>query len=133
MFLNPFRGFLIATACLLLVVGCTAKSGQAPVAGNLTRGGKPCQGVTVNFIADDIMNPCFVATSGPEGKFTMYSFKGTPGVLPGAYSVQITIPVGALDGGMVPEIFQTKTSPWRVTVTDKGIADLKLDMDKETL
>jgi hypothetical protein len=31
-----------------------------------------------------------------------------------------------------PELIGPK-SPWRVTVTDKGIPDLQLDMDKESI
>ena len=132
MFLNSFRGLLIITACLLLV-GCESKSGQAPVAGHLTRGGKPCEGVTVNFVADDMMSQSFVSTSRADGSFDMFSMKGTKGVLPGAYSVQITVPLDAPGGAMVPGNLQGPKSPWRVSVTDKGIADLQLDMDKEKL
>jgi len=132
MLLNSFRGLLAITACLLLV-GCSANTGDVPVTGRLTREGKPCEGVSVNFVADDMMSQSFICTSRADGSFDMYSMKGTKGVKPGSYSVQITIPLDAPGGGMVPGRLQTPKSPWRVTVGDKGIADLQLDMDKEKL
>jgi len=132
MFLSQFRSVLLIAFCLL-IIGCSSNNGQVPVSGHLTRGGKPCEGVTVNFVADDMRSQSFYASPGEDGRFEMISFKGTRGVAPGAYSVQITIPAGAVGGGMVPELLQSPQSPWRVTVTDKGIADLQLDMDKEKL
>jgi hypothetical protein len=127
-----FRGLFVSVVCLL-AVGCSANKGEVPVAGRLTLGGKPCEGVGVNFVADDIAAQCFIGSTNPDGKFEMYSFKGKPGVLPGSYSVQISIPLDAPGGGLVkPELIGPK-SPWRVTVTDKGIPDLQLDMDKESI
>ena len=63
----------------------------------------------------------------------MYSFKGTKGVLPGNYSVQISIPLDAPGGGLVKADLIGQKSPWHVIVTDKGIPDLQLEMDKEKL
>jgi hypothetical protein len=47
--------------------------------------------------------------------------------------VQISIPLDAPGGGLVNGKLIGQKSPWHVIVTDKGIADLQLEMDKETL
>ena len=80
------RGLMFALVCLV-AVGCSAKKGEVTVAGRLTRGGKPCEGVGVNLVADDISAQCVIGSTNADGKFEMYSFKGTKGVLPGNYSV----------------------------------------------
>jgi hypothetical protein len=131
------RGFLLTLvglmAVCLLAVGCSSNKGEVPVAGRLTRGGQPCEGVGVNLVADDIAAQCFIGSTNADGRFEMYSFKGTKGVLPGNYSVQISIPLDAPGGGLVNGKLIGQKSPWRLIVTDKGIADLQLEMDKETL
>ena len=126
------RGLLLTLVCLM-AVGCSAKKGEVTVAGRLTRGGKPCEGVGVNLVADDISAQCFIGSTNADGKFEMYSFKGTKGVLPGNYSVQISIPLDAPGGGLVKADLIGQKSPWHVIVTDKGIPDLQLEMDKEKL
>ena len=126
------RGLMFALVCLV-AVGCSAKKGEVTVAGRLTRGGKPCEGVGVNLVADDISAQCFIGSTNADGKFEMYSFKGTKGVLPGNYSVQISIPLDAPGGGLVKADLIGQKSPWHVIVTDKGIPDLQLEMDKEKL
>ena len=126
------RGLLLTLVCLV-AVGCSAKKGEVTVAGRLTRGGKPCEGVGVNLVADDISAQCFIGSTNADGKFEMYSFKGTKGVLPGNYSVQISIPLDAPGGGLVKADLIGQKSPWHVIVTDKGIPDLQLEMDKEQL
>lgn len=126
------RGLLLTLVCLV-AVGCSAKKGEVTVAGRLTRGGKPCEGVGVNLVADDISAQCFIGSTNADGKFEMYSFKGTKGVLPGNYSVQISIPLDAPGGGLVKADLIGQKSPWHVIVTDKGIPDLQLEMDKEKL
>ena len=126
------RGLLLTLVCLV-AVGCSANKGEVTVAGRLTRGGKPCEGVGVNLVADDISAQCFIGSTNADGKFEMYSFKGTKGVLPGNYSVQISIPLDAPGGGLVKADLIGQKSPWHVIVTDKGIPDLQLEMDKEKL
>ena len=126
------RGLLLTLVCLM-AVGCSSKKGEVTVAGRLTRGGKPCEGVGVNLVADDISAQCFIGSTNADGKFEMYSFKGTKGVLPGNYSVQISIPLDAPGGGLVKADLIGQKSPWHVIVTDKGIPDLQLEMDKEKL
>ena len=126
------RGLLLTLVCLV-AVGCSAKKGEVTVAGRLTRGGTPCEGVGVNLVADDISAQCFIGSTNADGKFEMYSFKGTKGVLPGNYSVQISIPLDAPGGGLVKADLIGQKSPWHVIVTDKGIPDLQLEMDKEKL
>jgi len=126
------RGFLLALACLV-AVGCSGNKGEVAVAGRLTKGDKPCEGVGVNFVADDLSAQCFIGSTNADGRFEMYSFKGKKGVLPGNYSVQINIPLDAPGGGLVNPNLIGPTSPWRVIVTDKGIPDLKLDMDKDKI
>ena len=126
------RGLLLTLVCLM-AVGCSAKKGEVTVAGRLTRGGKPCEGVGVNLVADDISAQCFIGSTNADGKFEMYSFKGTKGMLPGNYSVQISIPLDAPGGGLVKADLIGQKSPWHVIVTDKGIPDLQLEMDKEKL
>jgi hypothetical protein len=126
------RGLLLTLACLM-AVGCSANKGEVTVAGRLTRGGKPCEGVGVNLVADDISAQCFIGSTNADGKFEMYSFKGTKGMLPGNYSVQISIPLDAPGGGLVKADLIGAKSPWHVIVTDKGIPDLQLEMDKEKL
>jgi len=132
MFHTPFRGLLLAVTCLLLV-GCSGDRGEVPVAGHLTRGGKPCEGVGITFVPDDMMAQGYTAGTNADGSFVMFSFKGKKGVLPGAYKVQISIPLDAPGGGMVKKELLGADSPWRITVSDKGFADLQLDMDKEKL
>jgi len=132
MFSTPFRGFLLAVTCLL-VVGCSADKGEVPVAGHLTRGGKPCEGVGITFVPDDMATPGYTGGTNPDGSFVMFSFKGKKGVMPGVYKVQITVPLDAVGGGLVKKELLGADSPWRITVTDKGFADLQLDMDKEKL
>ena len=132
MFFTPFRGLLLAVTCLL-VVGCSADKGEVPVAGHLTRGGKPCEGVGIIFVPDDMRAQGYTGGTLADGSFAMFSFNGKKGVLPGAYKVQITIPIDAPGGGMVKKELLGVDSPWRVAVTDKGFADLQLDMDKEKL
>jgi hypothetical protein len=122
---------LIATG--LLVVGCADNKNEAPVVGRLTVDGKPVPEISIFLVPDDIKTPGYVAQSMDDGGFEMRSFKGKKGVAPGVYSVQLSIPVGSAGGGMVKPGFVGTASPWRVTVTDKGIADLQLDMDKEKL
>lgn len=126
------RGLLLALLCLV-AVGCSGNKGEVAVAGRLTRGGKPCEGVGVNFVADDITAQCFIGSTNADGRFEMYSFKGKKGVLPGNYSVQISIPLDAPGGGLVNDQLIGAKSPWRVIVTDKGLADLQLDMDKDKI
>ena len=126
------RGFLLTLACLM-AVGCSSNKGEVTVAGRLTRGGKPCEGVGVNLVADDISAQCFIGSTNADGKFEMYSFKGTKGMLPGNYSVQISIPLDAPGGGLVKADLIGQKSPWHVIVSDKGIPDLQLEMDKEKL
>jgi len=123
----------VAVAASVLAGGCSANKGEVPVAGRLTRGGKPCEGVGVNFVAEKMGEQSFIGSTNPDGRFTMYSFKGKQGVLPGTYSVQINIPLDAPGGGLVKGELIGAKSPWRVTVTDKGIPDLQLEMDKDTI
>jgi len=117
----------------LFVIGCANKQSDGPVVGRLTVGGKPVPEISIFLVPDDIKTPGYVAQSMDDGGFEMRSFKGKKGVPPGVYSVQLSIPVGAAGGGMVKPEFVGAASPWRVSVTDKGIADLQLDMDKEKL
>ena len=103
------------------------------MSGHLTRGGKPCEGVAVNFVPDDMLSQAYLGGTRADGSFDMVSMAGKKGVLPGAYSVQISIPLDAPGGPLVNPKVLGKESPWRITVTDKGFADLQLDMDKEKL
>ena len=133
MFRTVFTSSLLIVTCLL-IVGCTQNKGEVPVAGRLIADGKPVVGISISFVPDDMRSPGFVAQSLEDGgRFEMRSFTGTKGVLPGEYSVQLSIPEGAPGGPQVKRKFIGPASPWRVAVTDKGIADLQLDMDKEKL
>ena len=132
MYRNLFRSLLLVAACVL-VVGCSGNKGEVSVSGHLTRGGKPCEGVAVNFVPDDMMSQAYIGGTRADGGFDMVSMKGTKGVLPGVYSVQIAIPLDAPGGALVNQKMQGRESVWRVTVTDKGFTDLQLDMDKEKL
>ena len=47
--------------------------------------------------------------------------------------MQISIPLDAPGGGLVNQSLIGQKSPWRLIVTDKGVPDLQLEMDKEKL
>ncbi|NBV46527.1 MAG: hypothetical protein EBR86_13040 [Planctomycetia bacterium] len=125
----------VVLSCVVLVgmVGCSGGKQAVPVSGRLTSGDKPCAGVGVNLVSDDPMGQSFIGSTNADGRFEMYSFHGKKGVLPGPYKVQISIPLDAPGGGLVNQKLIGQQSPWRVSITDKGLSDWKLDMTKEKL
>lgn len=126
------RLVLVLVACGFLA-GCSGSKAVVPVSGRLTSGDKPCEGVGVNLVADDPTGQSFIGSTNADGRFEMYSFHGKKGVLPGPYRVQISIPLDAPGGGLVNQKLVGQQSPWRVSITDKGLADWNLDMKKEML
>lgn len=125
------RRFSLIVLVCLVAGGCAKGPNLVPVKGRLTRGDKPCEGVGVNFVSDDPTGQSYIGSTNPDGRFEMYSFHGKPGVSPATYSVRINIPIDAPGGGLVPATLLGKDSPWRVTVGEKGLDNLLLDMDKD--
>lgn len=127
-------GFAVLLSLVLVgTTGCFGSKGVVPVSGRLTSGDKPCEGVGVNLVSDDPTGQSFIGSTNADGRFEMYSFHGKKGVLPGPYRVQISIPLDAPGGGLVNQKLIGQQSPWRVSITDKGLSDWKLDMTKESL
>ena len=122
-----------AVLCLMigLVAGCGAGGPKLhPVKGRLTLKGKPCPGVTVTMTPDDLKGQSYMGGTDAEGNFEMRNIYAKPGVAVGEYQVSIAIPFESPGGPMVPAGMSGKTSPWRITITDKPDQVLELDMSK---
>jgi len=125
--------------CLLVLVvvsvggGCSRGPHLVTVTGKLTLGDRPCEGVTVVLSPEDVSKPCSMASTLPDGSFTLMTAFGKPGTPPGQYTVSVAIPVGAAGGGMVPSRLQDNQSPWKIAIADKPGQALILDMEKEKI
>jgi hypothetical protein len=128
------RSFVTAAVlCLMvgLVAGCGAGGPKLhPVKGRLTLKGKPCPGVTVTMTPDDLKGQAYMGGTDGEGNFEMRNIYSKPGVAVGEYQVSVAIPMDSPGGSMVPPGMSGKTSPWRITITDKPDQVLELDMSK---
>jgi hypothetical protein len=83
--------FLLASA----LAGCDG-SRTSPVAGLVLLDGKPLAGASVQFIAQGKGRDATGETD-KNGEFNMSTFKPRDGVVPGAYKVVISPPVGTAD------------------------------------
>lgn len=86
----PIR-YLLVCLGVLLIVGCSTDSGfptTYPVAGTVKYKGKPIAGATVTFYLSDGKGSA-VGSSGPDGSFTLSSFRPGDGAVAGNYKVSI--------------------------------------------
>lgn len=122
---------LFVLVALIAIGGCNRGPHLVTVTGKLTLGDKPCEGVTVVLSPEDVSKMCSMASTMPDGSFTLMTAFGKPGTPPGPYIVSISIPLFAAGGGMVPSHLQGRESPWKITIADKPQQSLVLDMEKD--
>lgn len=86
----PVR-YLLACLGVLLIAGCSSESGfptTYPVAGTVKYKSKPVDGATVTFYLTDGKGSA-VGSTGPDGSFTLSSFRPGDGAVAGNYKVSI--------------------------------------------
>ena len=84
------RARLAAFAFLLVCVGCSKPVKLVPVNGIVRIGGKPAEGIVVQFLPDasaDEKRPSSFATTGPDGTFQLMTQDGKPGAVEGRHAV----------------------------------------------
>ena len=71
---------------LVAVAGC-GKQKTVPLHGTVTLDGRPLQGATVHFIAQDPEGRNALGSTNAEGVFRLSTFEPDDGALPGSYKV----------------------------------------------
>jgi hypothetical protein len=74
-------------AVALCLVGCSGGSGTVPVRGTVTHKGKPVPSGTITFIPD--AGPHATGEIGPDGSYTLTTYKSGDGAVPGSYKVVV--------------------------------------------
>ena len=74
-------------AVVLGLAGCGGGSGTVPVRGTVTFKGKPVPSGTVTFIPD--VGPQATGEIGPDGSYTLTTYKTGDGAVPGSYKVVV--------------------------------------------
>src|SRR5690242_9684854 len=98
-----FVGLLVAAA--LFPAGCSRGPKTAPVRGRVTYKGRPVPNGTVAFIPDG--GTAATGEIGPDGAYTLTTFRKGDGAVLGAHKVVIT----ALDAGKEGETADTLPAP----------------------
>lgn len=81
---------VMAVACLVPALGCSKPVKLVPVDGVVRIGGKPAEGVVVQFLpqaSDDEKRPSSFGTTGPDGSFQLMTQDGKPGAVEGRHAV----------------------------------------------
>jgi hypothetical protein len=74
-------------AVALCLAGCGGGSGTVPVRGTVTFKGKPVPSGTITFIPD--AGPHATGEIGPDGTYTLTTYKAGDGAVPGSYKVVV--------------------------------------------
>ena len=134
------------------IAGCGGSDGLVPVSGTVVMGGAPLEGAVVVFHPQaGVKGNGGGATADAAGKFTLLSPQGKKGILPGDYSVTVSLRKlsskaeqqieAAKASGVTPMISdrdakevvpkayaKPETSPLKVSVGAKG-ADVPVEID----
>ena len=87
---------------LSLSVGCGEESPTEKVAGTVTLDGKPVEAASVTFLPDDqTTGKPAAGLTDEDGNFTLTTFAGGDGALPGSYTIQVS-KFETEDGGQNP-------------------------------
>lgn len=137
---------IIPLFCLLglvLAVGCQKSNSNLPATvkaeGVVTLDGKPVEGASVTFIADQ-GNYHAKAITDASGKFRLRAFDEKEGAVPGSYKVQVNKTVVSNSGGGdseasvnvqygLPAKYSTMAeSGLTSTIPEAGTTDIKLEL-----
>jgi hypothetical protein len=77
----------VVAALALGLAGCGGGSGTVPVRGTVTYKGKSVPSGTVTFIPD--AGPHATGEIGPDGSYTLTTYKAGDGAVPGSYKVVV--------------------------------------------
>lgn len=144
------RLLVIAGLLPLVVAGCRANKHPElrRVAGQVVYQDQPVADATVAFYHKDSARPA-TGTTAADGSFYLTSFEDNDGALPGEHTVVVTKTVAPADDTqfsmddavtaprargktqslLPPGYASVKTSPLRVTVTDAGPNDFKIELE----
>jgi len=96
MFQAHFRRSTGLLAIVIAVAGCGgSKRGTVPLDGTVKLDGRPLEGATVHFIAQDSGSRDALGTTDAEGLFRLSTFEPNDGAFPGKYKVVVRPPIEA--------------------------------------
>jgi hypothetical protein len=86
------RGLVVAVVAVTAVVGCSKPAKLVPAAGSVQIGGKPADGIVVQFMPQPVegeKRPTSFATTDAEGRFTLGTYDGLNGAVVGQHAVTL--------------------------------------------
>lgn len=104
-----YCGAATLTFLLVAVTGC-GSGGPVPLRGTVTLDGRPLEGATVHFIAQDSGGRDALGTTDADGVFHLSTAVPGDGALPGTYKV-VVHPVAPATGGSVASPADAMAAP----------------------
>lgn len=86
----PAVVFTLAMLCAAATAGCTKPAKLVPAGGSVEIGGKPAEGIVVQFMPQPVegeKRPTSFATTDAEGRFTLRTYDGEDGAVIGTHAV----------------------------------------------
>jgi hypothetical protein len=103
--------FIGGALLLSLLIGCSGSSPTEKVSGVVTLDGTPVEAAAVTFVPDDpATGKSAAGITDKDGKFTLTTFVGGDGALPGSYKIQVS-KYETPDGGHNPYGAQPAEEP----------------------